>query len=196
MEACIHEVGVPGPRLQPGPRPCLVPSKPMRPLCPFPCATHQTAVLAYDGDRSESGLFHGTGTATFTSGQEYAGTWQLGHMHGSGRLTFPDGASWEGSMQQSAIDGTGVGDLCLLGGPCMAWLCLCRTADHSAHNRGRRRPALPPIHPSLAAQTPVGSHTRMRRPSLGHFLARRCTTGGLPRTRAACRAGAGTAGAA
>jgi hypothetical protein len=68
----------------------------------------QTSVVSYTGGRSESGLFHGDGSAVFISGQEYAGQWQLGHMHGAGSLAFADGASWQGAMQQGSITGAGV----------------------------------------------------------------------------------------
>lgn len=70
----------------------------------------QTAVTSYEGGRSDAGLFHGEGAARFTSGQQYAGQWQLGHMHGAGWLRFPDGSSWRGGMRHSTMTGQGVSD--------------------------------------------------------------------------------------
>lgn len=72
------------------------------------CICQQATVVHYAGDRCEAGQFHGRGKAVFSSGPEYDGDWQQGHMDGFGRLSFPDGVQYDGSIIFDRITGKGV----------------------------------------------------------------------------------------
>lgn len=63
---------------------------------------------SYEGSTDEAGLFHGLGTAMYTSGERYEGTFVHGKMHGRGKMTFPDGIEYEGDFEDNNINGQGV----------------------------------------------------------------------------------------
>lgn len=69
--------------------------------------TLQATLTEYSGCRDNQGLCHGEGHAVFTSGIEYDGSWQNGHMHGQGSIKFPDGVSYSGSFEVDSISGSG-----------------------------------------------------------------------------------------
>lgn len=53
------------------------------------------------------GIFHGTGTYTFNSGDKYEGEWNNGKMHGQGKYTFSSGAYYEGPWVEDKKEGIG-----------------------------------------------------------------------------------------
>jgi hypothetical protein len=65
------------------------------------------SVVSYDGERSQSGMFHGQGTATFKGGARYTGSWNEGLMHGEGEYTWADGCVYRGTLAHQSVTGTG-----------------------------------------------------------------------------------------
>jgi hypothetical protein len=62
----------------------------------------------YDGERSENGMRHGTGTYTYPNGKYYKGTWKNDKKHGEGKLYFKDGEiSYEGFYKDGKRHGKG-----------------------------------------------------------------------------------------
>ena len=47
------------------------------------------------------------GTATFSDGTRYTGTWEFGYRHGQGELTYPDGRKYSGEFHAGNRHGQG-----------------------------------------------------------------------------------------
>ena len=59
----------------------------------------------------KDGAFHGQGTWTHESGEEYVGEWKFGNRSGQGTLIFPDGYKYVGEFKGNTFNGQGTATL-------------------------------------------------------------------------------------
>ena len=64
-------------------------------------------VETFEGEKSEAGLPHGAGKATFKNGNVYEGSWKEGYMHGAGTFVWSDGVQFKGDFVMNEIEGAG-----------------------------------------------------------------------------------------
>ena len=72
-------------------------------------ADEELTPQTYEGERSDAGERHGSGTAAFANGDTYAGGYALGQRCGAGVYTSAAGA-YTGSYSENLRDGSGVMD--------------------------------------------------------------------------------------